>query len=64
MAAASDLLKYDHVVHAFGFGVTTLVCREGLCAILMARSNQVEFLPVPTLGMLTLCASMRSSSSC
>tara|TARA_R110002072_G_scaffold303069_2_gene492682 strand:- start:9974 stop:10624 length:651 start_codon:yes stop_codon:yes gene_type:complete len=51
-----DLLKYDHVVHAFGFGVTTLVCWEGLCAIMTAQRNQVEaFVPVPTLGMLTLC---------
>ena len=29
-----ELLKYDHVVHTFGFGVTTLACWEGLCAIL------------------------------
>ena len=51
-----DLLKYDQVVHAFGFGVTTLVCWEGLCAILTAQRNQVEHsVPVPTLGMLTLC---------
>ena len=51
-----DLLKYDHVVHAFGFGVTTLVCWEGLCAILTAQRNRIEpFVPVPTLGMLTLC---------
>ena len=52
----SDLLKYDHVVHAYGFGVTTLACWEGLCAILTAQRNQVEpSVPVPTLGMLTLC---------
>lgn len=51
-----DLLKYDHVVHAYGFGVTTLACWEGLCAILTAQRNQVEpSVPVPTLGMLTLC---------
>lgn len=52
-----DLLKYDHVVHAFGFGVTTLVCWEGLCAILAGHRNQAEpsSMPVPTLGMLTLC---------
>ena len=37
-----DLLKYDHVVHAYGFGVTTLACWEGLCAILTAQRNQVE----------------------
>lgn len=51
-----DLLKYDHVVHAFGFGVTTLVCWEGLRAILKAQRDQVEpSSPAPTLGMLTLC---------
>lgn len=52
-----DLLKYDHVVHAFGFGVTTLVCWEGLCAILTGYRNQAEpsSVPVPTPGMLTLC---------
>lgn len=51
-----ELLKYDHVVHAYGFGVTTLGCWEGLCAILTAKKNQVEpSKPVPTLGMLTLC---------
>jgi hypothetical protein len=51
-----ELLKYDHVVHAFGFGVTTLVCWEGLCAILMAQKTSGDsYLPSPTLGMLTLC---------
>ncbi|MBL6704569.1 MAG: hypothetical protein ISQ06_00550 [Planctomycetaceae bacterium] len=51
-----DLLKYDHVVHAFGFGVTTLVCWEGLCAILTAQKTVGDpSMPVPTLGMLTLC---------
>ena len=51
-----DLLKYDHVVHAFGFGVTTLVCWEGLCAILKAQRTSVEpAVPVLTLRMLTLC---------
>jgi hypothetical protein len=24
-----DVLKYDHVVHAYGFGVTTLACSTG-----------------------------------
>ena len=45
-----ELLKYDHVVHAFGFGVTTLVCWEGLCAILAAqRPSGDSFMPIPTL---------------
>jgi hypothetical protein len=51
-----DLLKYDHVVHAYGFGVTTLVCWEGLCAILTAHRTSVgQTMPVPTQGTLTLC---------
>lgn len=51
-----ELLKYDHVVHAFGFGVTTLVCWEGLCAILTAQKTVGDSsIPTPTLGMLTLC---------
>ena len=46
-----DMLKYDHVVHAFGFGVTTLVCWEGLCALLnVSRSARPS-------GMLVLCVS-------
>jgi hypothetical protein len=51
-----DLLKYDHVVHAYGFGVTTLMCWEGLSAILTAQWGNIgRSVPVPTLGMLTLC---------
>lgn len=49
-----DLLKYDHVVHAFGFGVTTLICWEGLCAIIRSQRNDATFTPAPTFGMLTL----------
>ncbi len=45
-------LKYDHVVHAFGFGTTTWVCWQGLVAILSAGRPRVE----PTLGLLTLAA--------
>lgn len=46
-------LKYDQLVHAYGFGVTTLVCWEGLSAILQGphRTAAVQ----PTLGKLTLC---------
>jgi hypothetical protein len=46
-------LKYDHVVHAYGFGVTTLACWEGLVGILRRAG---ESHPEPTLGRLTLCA--------
>ncbi len=41
-----DRLKYDQVVHAYGFGVTTWVCWEGLRAV----SGRTR----PTFGMLTL----------
>jgi uncharacterized membrane protein YjdF len=48
-----DRLKYDQLVHAYGFGVTTLLCWQGLQSILRGSSS-VE--PIrPTLGMLTLC---------
>ncbi len=47
-----DLLKYDQVVHAFGFFVTTFVCWQGLSAI--ARElNPQPFRP--TFGRLLLC---------
>ncbi len=46
-----ERLKYDQVVHAFGFGVTTWVCWQGL------RSVLVQFGPVrPTYGLMVLCA--------
>lgn len=48
-----SLLKYDQIVHAFGFGVTTLVCWEGLRAMFRGL-NRTE-LP-PSAGALTLCA--------
>jgi len=41
------LLKYDHVVHAFGFGVTTWVCWQGLGSL----AGGIR----PTLGPLVLC---------
>ena len=48
-----NTLKYDHVVHAYGFGVTTLACWEGLKRML-GRAGETH--PQPTLGRLTLCA--------
>ena len=49
-----EFLKYDQIVHAFGFYVTTLVCWQGLCAIVRdIRPGQ----PLrPTFGALLLCA--------
>lgn len=43
-----DLFKYDHLVHAFGFGTTTWVCWQSLRAAWLGAR--------PTLGVLTLCA--------
>ena len=46
-----ERLKYDQVVHAYGFGVTTWVCWQGL------RSVLVQFGPArPTFGLMVLCA--------
>ncbi len=44
-------IKYDHVIHAFGFGVTTWVCWQGMKAVV--RNG---FSLKPTFGVLTLCA--------
>lgn len=45
-----DRIKYDHVVHAWGFGVTTWICWLGLAASL-ARAGAAA---VPTFGRLVL----------
>ena len=45
-------LKYDQVVHAYGFGVTTWVCWQGLRTILSGATGSVR----PTLGLMVLCA--------
>lgn len=45
-------LKYDHVVHAYGFGVTTWVCWQGLRAAFRRRAGLVT----PTFGLLVLAA--------
>jgi hypothetical protein len=51
-----DYLKYDHITHAFGFGVTTWLCWQGLRRILAVTAG-VPFEAVrPTLGSLVLCA--------
>ncbi|MBI2824180.1 MAG: DUF2238 domain-containing protein [Planctomycetia bacterium] len=49
-------LKYDQVVHAFGFFVTTWVCWQSLQAILAARTGQPRRSITPSPGMLVLCA--------
>lgn len=46
-------LKYDQVVHAYGFGVTTWLCWQAL----KSAAHASEGGPLrPTLGVLTLCA--------
>ncbi len=47
-----ERLKYDHVVHAYGFGVTTWVCWQGIRAAVCARAGSVH----PTFGLLVLSA--------
>ncbi|GMV91013.1 MAG: hypothetical protein AMXMBFR82_07910 [Candidatus Hydrogenedentota bacterium] len=47
-----NYLKYDHVVHAYGFGTTTWVCWQGLRSILGAYTTN----PQPTFGLMVLSA--------
>jgi hypothetical protein len=47
-----EVLKYDHVVHAYGFGTTTWVCWQGLRAVLRRRGVTAG----PTLGLMILSA--------
>jgi hypothetical protein len=45
-------LKYDHVVHAYGFGMTTWVCWQGLRAAVQRRAGVIS----PTFGLMVLSA--------
>jgi hypothetical protein len=45
-----DRLKYDQVVHAYGFGVTTWICWLGLKSILEGDGLRVQ----PTVGRMLL----------
>jgi hypothetical protein len=45
-----EKLKYDHVVHAYGFGITTWVCWQGLRAAVRPFTTLR-----PTFGVLVLC---------
>jgi len=47
-----ERVKYDQLVHAFGFGVTTWVCWQGLRSAIRRRGGTA----VPTIGLLTLAA--------
>lgn len=46
-------LKYDQVVHAFGFGVMTFVCWQGMSAIIRHANPSRPWRP--TFGALLLC---------
>jgi len=48
-------LKYDQVVHAFGFGITTWLCWHGLRAAIVGMGISRPEVK-PTLGLLTLSA--------
>ena len=43
-----NLLKYDHVVHAYGIGVATWLCWQALRSVLISK--------YPTYGILIFCA--------
>lgn len=45
-----ERIKFDHLVHAFGFGTTTWVCWQGLRAAFQRRGATV----VPAFGVLVL----------
>lgn len=44
-------LKFDQLVHAYGFGMVTWICWLGLRASFNSRGVEVK----PTVGLLTLC---------
>lgn len=44
-------LKYDQLVHAYGFGLVTWICWQGLQRAFARRGATAT----PTLGLLTLC---------
>jgi hypothetical protein len=46
------LLKYDQVVHVYGFGVLTWVCWQALRSAIEARGGQARL----SFGLLVLCA--------
>ncbi|MCB1224351.1 MAG: DUF2238 domain-containing protein [Verrucomicrobiales bacterium] len=48
-------LKYDQVVHAFGFGVTTMLCWHGMKAAIAGFGVARQSIR-PTLGLLVLSA--------
>lgn len=51
-----DRLKYDQIVHAYGFGVTTWVCWQVMRTIIARQLKIPRDEIVPRLAMLVLCA--------
>ncbi len=49
-------LKYDQVVHAWGFGITTWLCWQGFCAAARNQQSEPRRPLLPTSGLLILCA--------
>ena len=47
-----DRLKYDHVVHAYGFGLATWVCWQGLRSAIEHRGGRAT----PSFGLMVLSA--------
>jgi hypothetical protein len=47
-----DHLKYDQIVHAYGFGVATWVCWQGLATAIERRGGEAT----PTLGLMVITA--------
>jgi hypothetical protein len=47
-----ERLKYDQVVHTYGFGVATWVCWQGIRAAIRRRGGEA----VPTAGLMVLAA--------
>ena len=47
-----ERLKYDQVVHAYGFGVATWVCWQGIGAAMRGRGGDAA----PTFGLMVLAA--------
>ena len=47
-----DRLKFDQIVHAYGFGVATWVCWHGIRAAIRRRGGEAT----PTLGLMVLAA--------
>jgi hypothetical protein len=50
-----DRLKYDQVVHAYGFGITTWTCWHALRAAMAHRLSVAPQQIQPTFGLLLLC---------